>query len=132
MNNLSSSLSSSLGSSLGASLKNIINSVSNTDINNYDIHTGLNNKQSKSGNQEFDLDYYNGAPLAAIYKEMGCTADNRMANRMKYLSLQNKVSADIASKNKKKALQPYLEEELRANENRDWWDQENDWMDNFM
>ena len=84
---------------------------------------------TKQHDNEFDIDMYGGfADLKKLHSIMGSGADTRMANRMKYLGMQSKLSADIRAAYHKPQMQVYLEEELRDTyENRHWW--ENDALD---
>lgn len=83
---------------------------------------------------EFDIGMFNANANAIqnLHSKMGCGADTQIANRMKYMGLQAKLSQDIRARHNKYKLMPYFDEELKANENRDWWDVENDYLDNFM
>lgn len=83
-------------------------------------------------NNEFDIDIAKGEPIQAIFQRSGSSADNAIANRMKYMAMQPKLSMEIRARHNRYTMQPYFEEELSANEKRDWWDTENDWMDAFM
>jgi hypothetical protein len=51
---------------------------------------------------------------------------------MKYMGLQARMSQDIRARWNAEKFRPYFEEELRDNETRDWWDNEVDYLDNFM
>jgi hypothetical protein len=86
---------------------------------------------------EYDIAYYDesngGDPdLTRMYRECGCTADNKMANRMKYMGMQPWLSQTIRARWNVEKYKPYLEEELHEMESRDWWDAENDYLDQFM
>lgn len=83
-------------------------------------------------NNEFDIDIARGEPISSIFQRSGSSADNALANRMKYMAMQPKLSMEIRARHNRYTMQPYFEEELSANEKRDWWDNENDWMDAFM
>jgi hypothetical protein len=78
---------------------------------------------------EFDIDMYGGfTNFKELHPMMGSNADTRMANRMKYLAMQSKLSSDIRASYHKPQMQVYLEEELRESyEQRHWW--ENDALD---
>lgn len=81
---------------------------------------------------EFDIGMFNAATIPELHTQMGFGADTQIANRMKYMSLQAKLSQEIRARHNKHNLLPYFDEELRANEQRDWWDQEQDYLDAFM
>lgn len=82
---------------------------------------------------EFDIDLYNNQlSIQELHKDMGCSGDNKLANRMKYMGLQAKVSQDIRARMNRHSIQQFWEEELRDNENRDWWDAEQDYLDAYM
>ena len=74
-------------------------------------------------------DYNKKITMKEIHGEMGCSGDTQLYNRMKYTSIQPQLSKDIRASWNARKLQPYLEEELRENENRDWWDREQDKLD---
>ena len=67
-----------------------------------------------------------------IFKETGCSGDNKLANRMKYMGMQDKIAQNARSKWNVEKFRPYVEEELRAGEARDWWDSEADYLDALM
>ena len=82
---------------------------------------------------EFDIDLYDKQlSIKELFKDSGCTGDTRIANRMKYMGLQARMSQDIRARWNTEKLRPYLEEELSDNENRDWWDVETDYLDILM
>lgn len=101
-------------------------SVDNTLNTDFDLEPKAKNKC------EFDIAMYHDTDIKEMHKEMGCTGDNKLANRMKYMGMQSKLSADNRSRMNRYTLLPYFEEELKENEDRDWWDAENDWMDELM
>lgn len=70
---------------------------------------------------EFDIDMHNGELFQKIYPRMGCCGDTAIANRMKYMGMQPQVSKAIRASFNKHTMQPYLEEELRAHADREWW-----------
>ncbi len=92
----------------------------------------VNLEPESKNNNEFDIDMYNDMSIQDMHKHMGCTGDNKIANRMKYMGMQSKLSKDIRSKMNRYTLLPYFEEELNDTEKRTWWDEENDWMDELM
>jgi hypothetical protein len=81
---------------------------------------------------EFDIQLFNDPDITKVYKDMGSSADTQIANRMKYMALQPKMSMDIRSRHNRYSLLPFFDEELKANENRDWWDVESDFLDEYM
>ena len=83
---------------------------------------------------EFDIGIFNttAGGIQTLHSKMGCGADTQIANRMKYMGLQAKLSQDIRARHNKHNLVPYFDEELKANESRDWWDAEQDHLDQFM
>ena len=82
---------------------------------------------------EFDIDLYsNQLSVQELHKDMGCAGDNKLANRMKYMMLQPKMSHDARARMNRYTLLQFWEEELRDNENRDWWDAEQDHLDAYM
>ena len=83
-------------------------------------------------NRDIDIDLYNGASIPQLHREMGCSADNRLANRMKFMAMQPKMATVARARYNVNTARPFFEAELRANEARDWWDNENDYLDEFM
>ena len=67
-----------------------------------------------------------------INKYLGSSGDNGIATRMKYLGEQSKTSTDIRASYNKNSIKYLLEEELRENENRDWIDGLQDYLDVYM
>lgn len=141
-----------------ASKSNDINPVSKSDINNKDlqdmiddlgdpgdldennaqngktIHDADNDNVARAKHKnEFDIDLYsNQLSVQELHKDMGCSGDNKLANRMKYMMLQPKMSHDARARMNRYTLLQFWEEELRDNENRDWWDAEQDHLDAYM
>lgn len=82
---------------------------------------------------EFDIDMYDRElSTQELFKDSGCSGDTRLANRMKYMALQARMSQDIRAKWNAEKFRPYFEEELREGEDRDWWDVEADYLDLLM
>jgi hypothetical protein len=109
--------------------KGLSDTESETDADDKPAEPAKPEQQHKN---EFDIALANDVPFEELYKYTGCSADTRIANRMKYMGLQPKLAADIRARHNRYTLQPYFDEELRANEARDWWDNENDYLDAFM
>ena len=80
----------------------------------------------------FDIDLYNGVSIPQLHRQMGCSADNQIANRMKYMAVQSKASQVARAAYNVNTARPFFEAELRENEARDWWDNENDYLDQYM
>jgi hypothetical protein len=79
-------------------------------------------RPKKENPDEFDIDMYNSEQsLQCMHKDMGCGGDTMLCNRMKYMGLQPQLSKDIRSAFDKYTLQPYFEEELREQSEREWW-----------
>ena len=98
-----------------------------------DTNAELSLKPEAKHKNEFDIDMYDRElSIQELYKDTGCSGDTRMANRMKYMSLQAKLSQDIRARWNAEKFRPYFEEELRDNETRDWWDNEVEYLDNLM
>lgn len=91
-------------------------------------------KPEQQHDNEFDIGMFNAnaGGIQTLHSKMGCGADTQIANRMKYMGLQAKLSQEIRARHNKYNLLPYFDEELKANENRDWWDAEQDHLDQFM
>lgn len=75
---------------------------------------------------EYDIDMYRGfSDIKELHPLMGGTADTRMANRMKYMGMQAKLSQDIRASYHKPQMQQYFAEELNdAWERSNWWDRD--------
>jgi len=70
-----------------------------------------------------DINYYrDDSDFRSLHKSMGSSGDNQLFNRMKYMSIQPKVSAALRTGWTARSLQPFVEEELREQERRHWWD----------
>ncbi len=82
---------------------------------------------------EVDIDFYlEGKPIQEIHEKMGSLGDNRLANRMKYSSVQAKETHDSWARMNSEKMRRVFEEELQEQENRDWWDAEQDYLDELM
>ena len=82
---------------------------------------------------EFDVALYTDKlDYKQLFKESGCSGDTKLANRMKYMGVQDKLAANLRTKWNAEKFRPYVEEELRAGETRDWWDAEADYLDELM
>jgi hypothetical protein len=82
---------------------------------------------------EFDIAMYDRElSVQELFKDMGCTGDTRMANRMKYMGLQPKMSIDVHARLNSEKLRPFFEEEMHDNEVAEWWNVENNYLDNLM
>lgn len=98
-----------------------------------DTNAELSLKPEAKHKNEFDIDMYDRElSIQELYKNTGCSGDTRMANRMKYMGLQARMSQDIRARWNAEKFRPYFEEELRDNETRDWWDNEVEYLDNLM
>jgi len=86
----------------------------------------------KKHKNEFDIDMYNDKSVQELFKDTGCTGDTKMANRMKYMGMQAKMSQDIRARWNVEKLRPYFEEELAEFERRDWWENDADYLDLLM
>lgn len=81
---------------------------------------------------EYDIGIYNGQTLQDLHMMVGGTGDTKIANRMKYMALQPKLSQDIRAAVNVAKQRHWFEEELQEQEARDWWDAEQDYLDAFM
>lgn len=82
---------------------------------------------------EFDIAMYDKKlSTEQLYKDSGCAGDTSIANRMKYMGLQARMSQDIRAKWNVEKYRQYVEEELRNGEERDWWENEADYLDALM
>ncbi len=103
------------------------------DSDDTDINIEASLKPEAEHKNEFDIDLYDREiSTKELFKDSGCAGDTRIANRMKYMGLQARMSQDIRAKWNTEKFRPYFEEELRDGENRDWWDVEADYLDVLM
>lgn len=87
---------------------------------------------NKSTDEEFDIDLYNKkTTVQELHELMGCNGDNKLCNRMKYMSMQPQAAATNRSAWNARKLQPWVEEELREQESKIWWGN-SDFLDKFM
>lgn len=81
----------------------------------------------KQNDSEFDIDMYNGnGDIRKIYQEMSNSGDTQLANRMKYIGMQPKLSKDIRANWNKHGLLPYVEAELAEGEAKHWYGNDTD------
>lgn len=87
----------------------------------------------KQHDNDYVIDMYSGTSnIQKLHPLMGGSADTRLANRMKYMGMQSKLSQDIRVGYHKPQLQALLEEELRETElNKPWWE-DNEKLDSMM
>lgn len=86
---------------------------------------------AKKGERDFSLDFFNNVmDIRDMHKNMGATGDNLLFNRMKYVGIQPQIAKDIRARWNVNGLKPFVEEELRAQANKIWW--ENDDLDVYM
>jgi hypothetical protein len=111
----------SLPTDIANSYGNSFTNQSYIDIPKVVYEKDIERKQHKN---EFDIDMYSGySNIKELHPMMGGTADTKLANRMKYMQMQSKLSADIRAAHHKPQMQVYLEEELRETyEQRHWWE----------
>ena len=70
---------------------------------------------------EFDIDLYNhNSDIRNIHGEMGVPGDTQLCNRMKYMGLQPQLSKNFRAAWNARKLQPYVEAELREEEDINW------------
>lgn len=103
------------------------------DTNNRqeDINT-FTDTTDRYNNDDFDLhfDINDSNSIKHNHASMGCSGDNALANRMKYSAMQSQLATVNRASYNKHSIAPYLEEEFRNNETRDWW--EADHLDQYM
>lgn len=75
---------------------------------------------------EFDIDMYNNQNIQEVYTHMANSGDTQICNRMKYMSMQPKLSQDIRASFNKHSIEPYFIEELRSGEDLAWWGDNDD------
>lgn len=86
---------------------------------------------AKRPDRDFSLDFFNNyMDIRDLHMQMGATGDNQIFNRMKYVAIQPQVSKDIRARWTTHGLRPFVEEELREQANKIWW--ENDDLDVYM
>lgn len=82
---------------------------------------------------EVDIDVYlDCKPIQETHKQMGSVGDNRMVNRMKFSAIQAKESHDSWARFNSEKMRRIFEDELQEQENRDWWEAEQDYLDDYM
>ena len=113
----------------------------NQQDNNLDNQQDNNLDNQQDNNLDYNLDYNQDDIIEKYNKEMsikenhanmGCTADTHIFNRMKYAGIQPQLSKIIRSAWNVRKFQPYIDAELKENENRDWWDTEQNCLDASM
>lgn len=86
---------------------------------------------ARKGERDFSLEFFNNyMDIRDMHKNMGATGDNLLFNRMKYVAIQPQVAKDIRARWNTNSLKPFVEEELRAQAEKIWW--ENDDLDVYM
>ena len=115
-------------------LTNELSIVDTSDINdNTAPKTHIPETPTAQHKNEFDIALFDKElSIQELYKDMGCSGDTKIANRMKYMGLQDRMAHDIRAKWNVEKLRPYFVEELEENENRDWWETDAAYLDNLM
>jgi len=112
---------------------------SNDSGNSLDVN--LDNKNLDNKNLEQNNDRLLAESLDILLEKLETSnfarpnvndADDVMCDRMAYSSIQSKHALNNRAKYNKYSIMPYFDSELRANEERDWWDRETDYLDAFM
>jgi hypothetical protein len=112
---------------------------SNDSGNSLDVN--LDNKSLDNKNLEQNNDRLLAESLDILLEKLETSnfarpnvndADDVMCDRMAYSSIQSKHALNNRAKYNKYSIMPYFDSELRANEERDWWDRETDYLDAFM
>jgi hypothetical protein len=112
---------------------------SNDSGNSLDVN--LDNKSLDNKNLEQNNDRLLDESLDILLEKLETSnfarpnvndADDVMCDRMTYSSIQSKHALNNRAKYNKYSIMPYFDSELRANEERDWWDRETDYLDAFM
>jgi hypothetical protein len=113
--------------------------ITNEDIiddmpnNQQDYNQDYNQDNRQDYNQDDIIEKYNKEmSIKENHANMGCTADTHIFNRMKYAGIQPQLSKIIRSAWNVRKFQPYIDAELKENENRDWWDTEQNCLDSIM
>ncbi len=76
---------------------------------------------AKDEHKPVEINIDNGASVEETFQQMGSVADNKAANLQRYRGMQESLSIALKEKNNKYSALPWLEEELREHEARDWW-----------
>lgn len=98
-----------------------------------DPHENDEAKPQAKHENEFDIAMLDREiAIAELHKDMGCTGDTRLANRMKYMAAQPRIAKDNMARMNSEKLRPYFNEELDDNEKAEWWNNENDYLDILM
>lgn len=112
----------------------VLNSI-DEDNNNNEIPEEISDSDAKEINNsslndslvpasEMNNEDYTGGMIKAAHVDMGCSGDNQICNRMKYMAKQAQESQNIRAKWNARSLQPFVEAELREHANRTWWHQD--------
>ena len=86
----------------------------------------------RRADDDIEIKLYKGATIPQLHREMGCSADNQLANRMKFMTMQPKMAKVARARYNVNTARPFFEAELRENEARDWRNNENDYLDEYM
>jgi type III secretory pathway component EscV len=84
---------------------------------------------------EYDIHMYAGdfsEKIKDMHTLMGCTADTRLANRMKYAGMQSQIATENRARWNAEKLRPYFEEEFEEFDNSAWWENDAAFLDKFM
>lgn len=93
--------------------KSVINIYygNNEDVENKSESDSESESESSEEEKPYVLDYKKN------YKKMGCTADNRIANQMKYKAAQEKIAIDMRnSRNRFTDVASWI-----GHKENDWW-----------
>ncbi len=92
-------------------------------LENMDFSIDVNDDSKFAVNEEIPLEVKinNGGNIVDTFEQMGSVADNKASNYQRYRGLQESLSIAFKEKNNKYSALPWLEEELREHEDRDWW-----------
>lgn len=91
----------------------------------------LTNTNILNQNAKYDIDDPTNN-IQELFKESGCSGDNKLANRMKYMGIQSKLATDIRQNFTADKCKHMFEAELDAQESRDWWDENKTLDDKLM
>lgn len=67
-----------------------------------------------------------------LYDRSTGDSDSRLSERQKFTGQQAKQAMENRARFNVNSIRALYEDELRANENRDWWDNEMDFLDQYM
>ncbi len=88
----------------------------------------LNIKKVLEGNENLPIDeelVKQYADIRTLHQKMGCSGDNKLANRMKFGGLKEKEAINARARMTANTFKYLFEEELEEQSNKIWWENTN-------